>query len=417
VKTVLTNCTLVDCTGAPPVSNARIVIQDNRIDAIGEGLEPALESMGRKEPLVPWYDEGQVRHIDLGGGYLVPGLWDVHCHLGDLIPDPHNYLNTESICDYTIRAGRNAIDALRAGVTGIRTCGDAGYSDVAWKRAFDQGVMVGPRLFVATKGISITGGHGHGTLGALEVDGPWEMRKAVRTNLKYGADWIKLMVTGGVMTANESMAESQFLSDEIAAATEVAHNKGKRVAVHAWGVEGIKAALRAGVDSIEHGLLDEEAAEMLVKHGAFYVPTINCTQDADFIKGMPEFQKVKAMGAAKAHMAALRYALKLGAKIACGSDTTPINEFSKRELEFLVKTGMSPMDTLIAATRTSADLCGVAGDLGTVEVGKLADLVVLKDDPLKNMSAARDVALVIKDGELIDTKTPEGLMDFFELYC
>ncbi|NIO00146.1 MAG: amidohydrolase family protein, partial [Anaerolineae bacterium] len=234
MKTILTNCTVIDCTGKPPVKDMSIIIEADRISELKAGM------------YIPTAGEGE-RVLDLEGGYVLPGLWDVHAHLGDLIPDPKYLLETESPIDYAIRAGRNAVDALRAGFTGIRIVGEDHYADLAWKRAFDAGVFVGPRLFVCGRAMCITGGHGHGTLGSVEVDGPYEMRKAVREQLKHGADQIKLMVTGGVMTAGEGMQESQFLLDEIQAATEVAHQKGKRVCVHAWGTAGIKTAIRGGV--------------------------------------------------------------------------------------------------------------------------------------------------------------------------
>ena len=336
--------------------------------------------------------------------------------MGDLIPDPHNFLETEALTDYTNRAGRVAMDGLRAGITGVRCVGEDGYVDVAWKRAFDKGVMQGPRLCVCTKGISITGGHGHGTLGALEVDGPWEMRKAVRENLKNGADQIKLMVTGGVMTRGETMEESQFMLDEIQAATEVAHNKGKRVAVHAWGEEGVKTALRGGVDSIEHGFLDDEAIDLILERDAWYIPTVCQTQDVEHVNELPEFMIRKVRAATVKHRRSVQKAMQAGVKIACGSDSPPISDFNKRELEFLVKVGMPEMDALIAATRTSADLCGYGDDLGTVETGNLADLVVLGSDPLHDITAVRDVRLVMKDGRLVNLDAGEGLTSYADLY-
>ncbi|MEJ8567777.1 metal-dependent hydrolase family protein [Elongatibacter sediminis] len=417
MKTLLTNCSVIDCTGAATKKDVTVVVDGNQIEELRPGSVEVPESGASAVPYAPVGTHDDTRVIDLQGGYLLPGFWEVHTHLGDLIPDPHNYLETESLNDYVIRAGRNAMDALRSGITGIRCVGDDGFSDVAWKRAFNKGVMMGPRLFVCTKGISITGGHGHGTLGALEVDGPMEMRKAVRDNIKHGADQIKLMVTGGIMTEGEGMDESQFLLDEIQAASEVARQKGIKLVVHTWGAKGVKTALRGGANSIEHGLLDAEAIEMLLDKEAFYVPTICATQDVDFINELPEYQIEKALGAATAHREGLLMAVEAGVKIALGSDSTPTNEFNKREFEFMVKVGISPMDTLIAGTRTSADLCGVAHDLGTVESGKLADLVVLGSDPLADISAVRDVRLVMKDGHLVNLQPQEGVVDYFELYC
>ena len=416
MKTILSNCTIINCTGDRPMPDMTLTVEGNRITEIAEGAFVPQNGAPPGNGLTPTMLPDGSRLIDLGGGFLLPGMWEVHAHLGDLIPDPHNYLETENLTDYTIRAGRVAMDGLRAGVTGIRCVGEDGYVDVAWRRAFDSGVMQGPRLCVCTKGISITGGHGHGTLGALEVDGPWEMRKAVRENLKNGADQIKLMVTGGIMTRGETMEESQFMLDEIQAATEVAHNKGKRVAVHAWGEEGVKTALRGGVDSIEHGFLDDEAIDLILERDAWYIPTICQTQDVEHINELPPFQIKKARAATVKHRQSVRKAMQAGVKIACGSDSPPISDFNKRELEFMVKVGMPEMDALIAATRTSADLCGFADELGTIETGKLADLVVLGSDPLRDISAVRDVRLVMKDGRLVNLDPGEGLTSYSDLY-
>ena len=405
MKTVLTNCTVIDCTGQPPLKDMSLIIQGDRISELKAGQygPPAAEGE---------------RVLDLEGGYVLPGLWNVHVHLGDLIPDPQFLLETESPIDYAIRAGRNAMDGLRAGITGIRIVGEDHYADFAWKRAFDAGVFVGPRVFACGRAMSITGGHGHGTLGALEVDGPFEMRKVVREQLKQGADQIKLMVTGGVMTAGEGMEESQFLMDEILAATEVAHQKGKRVCVHAWGAEGIKTAIQGGVDTVEHGLLDDEAVEMMVAQGVYYVPTLNCTQDKEKILkgGLPDFMVEKALGAAEAHLEGFQKALQAGVKIACGADTSPVTDFTLLEIEHLNKAGMTEMETLVAATRTSADLCAAEDRLGTVEVGKLADLIVLSANPLESISNVRRPKMVLKGGSPVNISPQEGQADYWELF-
>jgi imidazolonepropionase-like amidohydrolase len=405
VKTILTHCTVIDCTGNPPMKDMSIVVENDRIVGLDAG--EYRSAAGDAE-----------RVVDLEGGYVLPGLWDVHAHLGDLIPDPKCLLETESPIDYAIRVGRNAMDALRAGFTGIRIVGEDHYADFAWKRAFDAKIFVGPRIFACGRALSITGGHGHGTLGAQEVDGPYEMRKLVREQLKHGADQIKLMVTGGVMTAGEGMQESQFLMDEIQAATEVAHQKGKRVCVHAWGTEGVKTAILGGVDTVEHGLLDDEAVEMMVENGVFYVPTLNVTQDEKHIleSGLPDFMVEKALGSAKVHLEGFQKAVKAGVKIACGADSSPVADYTLSEIEHLNKAGMTEMETLVAATRTSADLCGVEDQLGTVEVGKLADLIVLSANPLENISNVRKLKMVLKGGDLVDISPQEGLVDFWELF-
>jgi len=382
-----------------------VIIEEDRISELKAGMYGSSTGEGE-------------RVLDLEGGYVLPGLWDVHAHLGDLIPDPKYLLEPESPIDYAIRAGRNAIDALQAGFTGIRIVGEDHYADIAWKRAFDAGVFVGPRIFACGRAMNITGGHGHGTLGSVEVDGPYEMRKAVREQLKHGADQIKLMVTGGVMTAGEGMQESQFLLDEIRAATEVAHQKGRRVCVHAWGAAGIKTAIGGGVDCIEHGLLDDETVEMMVEHSVFYVPTLNVTQDEERIleSGMPDFMVEKALRSAKAHLEGFQKALKAGVKIACGADTSPVTDFTLSEIEHLAKAGMGEMEALVAATRSSADLCGVVDHVGTVEVGKLADLIVVSANPLEGISNVRKLKLVLKGGKLVDIKPQEGQADFWELF-
>lgn len=405
MRTVLVNCTLIDCTGKPAMPDMMIVVEQANIADV-RPREPVLE------------DE-ETRILDLSGAYVLPGLWDVHEHLGDLYPDPHHLMLTESMIDRAIRAGRNAMDALRVGITSIRVVGEADYIDLAWKHAFDEGLFVGPRLYVCGKVIIATGGHGHEMGNSVEVDGPYEMRKAVREQLKHGVDQVKLCVTGGVQTPGETMQESQLLLDEIQAATEVAHQKGKRVCVHAGGPAGIKMALLGGVDCIEHGYyLDDEAIALMVKKDVFYVPTINVTQYKAFMEaaGAAEHHVQKATGAAQAHREGFQKALKAGVKVASGADFSPVAEMGLVEIEQLVQAGMTEMQALIAATRTAADLCGVADRLGTVEKGKLADLIVLEENPLQKIANIRKLKMVLKDGRRVDTQPADGLSDFWGLF-
>lgn len=423
MKTVLTNCTVIDCTGKAPMKGATILIEDGKITAI----EPAAV-----HAVAP---KGETRIFDLEGSYVLPGLWNVHAHLGDLYPDVNNLTRSGSAIDWAIRAGRNAMDALRSGITGIRVVGERDYVDVAWKRAFDSGVFVGPRLFVCGKPISSTQGDLAGG-----VDGPFEMRRAVRENLKHGVDQIKLMITGGhaEMIASgsaEGMQETKFLPDEVKAATEVAHQKGKKVCAHASN-PAIKMAIRCGVDCIEHGyFLDDEAAQMLVDNDVFLVPTLVCNLDEEYLheSGLADLDPGEANSAlqgrllvAKAegvtpeyvqiHRVGFQKALKAGVKIACGGDDSPISDFTLWEIEHLVGAGMTEMEALIAATRTSADLCGVVDQLGTVAVGKVADLIAVTADPLENISNLRKLKLVLKDGDVVDLSSDEGLADYWQLY-
>ena len=407
MKTILTNCTVIDCLGNPLKSGMTVVIDRDRIADLKSGT---------------WQPEAQetdTRVFDLEGGYVLPGLWDVHEHLGDLYPDPNHVMQGESTVTRSIRAGRNAMDALRVGITGIRVVGEENYLDLAWKKAFDSGLMVGPRLFVCGKAIIATGGHGHDVGSAVEVDGPYEMRKAVREQLKQGVDQIKLAITGGVQTMGETMQESQLLLDEVQAATEVAHQKGKRVCVHAGSPAGVKTAILGGVDCIEHGYyLDDKAIAMMVEADVFYVPTINVTQYKAFMERTQaaEHHRERALGAAHAHREGFRKALKAGVKIASGADFSPVAELGRVEIEQMVIAGMTEMQALVAATRTSADLCGVEEHLGTVEKGKLADLIVLSANPLDDITNIRNLNMVFKSGNSIDLTPQEGLADFWELY-
>lgn len=409
MRTILQNATIIDCTGRLPQKDSTLVIENERIDAIALRNEDSLASITTSGD----------RIFDLTGKYVLPGLWGVHTHLGAIFPDAKQLTWRESVADRTIRAGRNALDAIRVGITSVRVVGEQDYIDIAWKRAFQMNLFVGPRIYACGKPIIATGGHGHDIPGIIEVDGPYEMRKAVREQLKHGVDQIKIMVTGGVATAGEEMQESQMFLDEISAATDTAHQKGKRVCVHAGGPEGVKASVRGGVDCIEHGYyLDDEAIELMAQHNIFYVPTLFVTQYEDFMRssGMYDYQIEKARGAMEAHQEGFQKALRAGIKIACGADSSPIGENTLVEIEQLVKAGMTEMQALIAATRTSAELCAANRDLGTVEPGKLADLIVLSADPLQDIKNVRMVDLVFKEGHLIDTTASEGQRDFWELY-
>ena len=400
MKTYLKNCNLVDLN-KETCEKVSILIEDGRINKIDNSTKLISDKL---------------LTIDLKGKYAHPGLWDVHTHIGDLIPDPNNYLETETIAEYTIRAGKNTIDGLIKGITSIRIVGEDGDVCLAWKKMFKKKGFLGPDIYTARRAISATGGHGHGTLGAYEIDGPYEMRKAVRENISKGADLIKIMVSGGIMTEHEGMQDSQLTDDEIIAAVELASNRDMIVAAHAWSTEGIKKALRCGVRSIEHGLLDDECVDLLLEKDAYYVPTICQTQDMGKIleSGLPQFMVEKALSVKEIHLEGFKKAYKAGVKIACGSDSSPLKEFTHLELKHLNLAGMSIIDTLKSGTIVPAKLCGVSNEYGEIKENFVADIIVLNENPLKNLETVFEPLMVFKNGIRFDEQY--GLTSFEDVY-
>ena len=415
MKTILTNCSLIDCTGKDLQKDMTLVIQDNRIEDIYSGI---YQNSGGEIP--------GIRVLDLKGGYVIPGLWNVHGHLGDILPDIHNLLPNEPLGNAFIRAGRNAMEGLRAGVTSMRIVGERDGIDIAWRDAFDAGIMLGPRLFVCGTPITATGGHSWEPVGpgGIEIDGPFEMRKAVRENIKRGADQIKIM-------------DSELREDEIRAAVETAHSRGKKVAVHSRAPM-TKVSIRCGVDSIEHAYkLDDETVALMKEHSVFYVPTLICNLDAGLIDQVankleelfPDESPAKREGRlkimqedertsqhCKTQRDGFKKAVDAGIKVCTGGDSVPNGELELLEIEQFVLAGMTEMQAIIAATRWGAEICGVEDQLGTLEIGKLADLLILEDNPLESIYNLRKVQTVFKDGFKIDPLLPEGFKDFWELY-
>lgn len=395
----LTNCTIIDCTDGPPIEQATVVIKDGRIASI------------RSDTTVSDSENGALETIDLQGGYLLPGLWDCHAHPGGSIPDPLRLTEFESEADRALRALRNTQDALQVGVTAIRSTGDSSFVDVAVRDTYARGVHVGPRMFVAGPGLRITGGHGANGRRRplyvdppLEVDGTEEVRKAVRTNLKYGVDWIKLAITGGIAGVREGMDEVQMTEEEVCTAVETAHHKGVKVCAHLGAASAVKMAVKAGIDCVEHGyLLDQEAVDLMAERGVYYCPTLSVTHDEAYMRRhqWPKHSIDRALAGAEAHGNGLRMALKAGVRIVNGADLNPIADTAIPEIEWVAHEGMSTKQSLRASTRTAAELMGVLDDLGTVEVGKIADLIVVQRNPLDNVSHLREVQLVFKEGTLV----------------
>jgi imidazolonepropionase-like amidohydrolase len=333
-------------------------------------------------------------------------LINCHTHLFlDASPDPLAAIRRDPLPYQTLQAARRAGEMLRAGITTARDMGGVGHADIALKRAIADGVAQGSRLLVCGNCIVMTGGTDW--LFGREADGADEVRKATREQIKAGADVVKLMATGGVMTPGVEPGAAQFTFEELQAGVEEAHKAGRRTASHAQGATGVKNALRAGSDSIEHGIyLNEGAIDLFLKTGAYLVPTLAAPHfilKSGLAAGIPAYAVEKTQRVAETHFRSVEMAHRAGVKLAAGSDAgTPLNPHADfvTELELMVGVGLTPMEALTCATRAAADLLGLR-DVGTIEADRRADLIVLEQDPLSDISALRHVNLVFKEGKRV----------------
>jgi imidazolonepropionase-like amidohydrolase len=398
MSVLLHGARIVDATAPEARSDAWVLLDGNIIREVGRGRPPRAE-----------------RALDLGGAWLLPGLWDVHTHLRSTTWT--GFMPPTTVADLALASGRNAVDALAVGVTAMRVVGVTGWSDVAWRDAFAAGQLVGPRLFCCGHALRTTAGHdpSGGTSLMRTADGAAAMVQAVRDEIQHGVDQIKLVTTGGIMGAgHDVMSAVMFLREELEAAMRIARQRGLSVAVHATAAEAVKWAVRAGAHSIEHGyLLDEEAATLMARHGVYYVPTLalsHLTSDqartapehaycAEHV--LPDGYRERANRFAPDHEASFRLARAAGVKIASGSDQGPPREAALLEIELLARTGLGTHGAIVAATRTAAEVCHAQDRLGTVEPGKLADLIAVEGDPLEDIANVRRLLIVMKDGRLV----------------
>jgi imidazolonepropionase-like amidohydrolase len=398
VSLLLEGCRIVDATRPEARRDAWVVVDGDTILAVGAGVAPRAD-----------------RTLDLGGAWLVPGLWDVHTHLRS-----STWTGTETarpLPEVVLEQGKNAMDALQAGVTSLRVVGVPEWTDVAWREAFASGAHAGPRLFCCGHGLRTTAGHDPfgGTRPMIALDGAEAMVQAVRNEILHGVDQIKLVTTGGIMgSGHDVMSAVMFLREELDAAMRIARQRGVPVAVHATAAEAVKWAVRAGAWSIEHGyLLDEEAARMMAEAGVYYVPTLalsHLTRDqarTSFEHAysgehvLPDGYRERANRFAPDHEASFRMALAAGVKIASGSDQGPPRDAALLEIELLARAGLGAHGALVAATRTAAEVCQVADRLGTIEAGKLADLIAVEADPLEDIANLRRLLVVMKGGRVV----------------
>lgn len=393
--------TLIDGTGSVPVKNVLIVVEKGRITAVGKNVEIPADH----------------RLIDLSGQTVLPGFIDAHVHLvGRHIGEGEDWENS-AVRDLpqegAIRGVRNARLTLEAGFTTVRNVGADHYSDIALRNMIDEGVVPGPRMLAAGHSLGITGGHCDNNAyipGILDpgegqgiADGPWEIVKEVRLQVKRGADVIKFCATGGVLSEGDAVGIQQYTAEEMRALVEEAHLTGRRVAAHAHGNAGIKVAVKAGVDSIEHGSeLDREAISLFRRHGTYLVPTLMAQEAVErqakegIITGL---RAEKATYIAPRARKSFRLAVDGGVKIALGSDAGVFAHGTQgREFVLMVENGMGPMQAIVAGTRSAADLLGLLAEIGTVETGKVADLVAVAGDPLRDISLVTHPVFVMHDG-------------------
>jgi imidazolonepropionase-like amidohydrolase len=358
--------------------------------------------------------------IDLGDVTLLPGLIDAHVHLvGGEELTPYEDLK-QTAPRAAIEGVANARKTLLAGFTTVRDLGSRDFADVALRDAIAAGSVPGPRMLVAVKSLSATGGHGddnelpediHVERYKALADGPDAIRHKVRENVKYGADWIKLLATGGVMSAGTDPSMADYTEEEVHAAVVAAADKRRDIAVHAHGTEGIKRSIRAGARSIEHAsMLDEEAIKLAREHGVWLV--INPYTNKYMLErgaagGYEPYQLEKARQVLDLKMASLRKAVAANLRLAYGTDSgVQVHGLNGRQLAMYVDAGMSPLDAIRSATVVNAELLRMEGRIGTLRPGAWADVIAVRGDPLADVRALETPVWIMKAGEVVSGSAP-----------
>jgi imidazolonepropionase-like amidohydrolase len=385
MRTAYVNGQVID--GRGKAHEGYVIIDGDRIAEVGPGNPPALgESVVRK---------------DLTSKSILPGLIDCHVHLrSDGLADPRAQQAADTDAIALLRSARNARRSLECGVTTIRDCGSRGGIDFALRAASQQGLCPTPRLVLSGLTICITGGHGW-QLGH-EADGPDAVRRAARTQIKAGADNVKLIASGGILSPGSEIGAPQFTVEEMRAAVEEAHAAGKICCAHAHGATAIKNAVKAGVDSIEHGyLLDDDGIQLMLDHGTYLVATSaavrNVVKHGTAAGIRPEVVR-KAQSAIDQHIASFKRAHKAGVKLPMGTDTgVPYTQHGNNldELVYLVEMGLSPMEALSVTTIEAAKLLRMDERIGSLEPGKLADFIVVDGDPVADISVLQDKSRIL----------------------
>lgn len=399
--TVIIADALVDVKSGKLKSAPRITINDGRIASIqfGGSYEASSDL------------------IDLRGHTLLPGMIDMHAHLTSSSKE-HGYKRLASSQTRTaLRGVKHARDTLMAGVTTVRNLGAGGFIDVALRDTINAGDVIGPRMFVSGPSLGITGGHCDNNLLPVDfkvnsdgvADGPWEVAKKVRRNIKYGADLIKICATGGVLSKGTKVGVQQYSLEEMQMAVSEAHRRGITVAAHAHGTEGIYAAIKAGVDSIEHAsFIDDAGIKLAKKNGTYLSMDIYVTEyilGEGAKAGILEESLAKERKTGTLQRENFTKAVKAGVKMVMGTDAGVYPHGDNlKQLSRMVEFGMTPMQALQAASINAATLLNKADDVGSLQTGAFADIIAVKGNPLDDISLLENVDFVMKDGHVVKTK-------------
>ena len=391
MTTVFTNANILDVIGETTIKGGSVLVEDDIIKEVGTDIA------------VP---EG-AKVVELGGKTMLPGIFNCHVHMcSDAGNGQKEHLSDAASA---IRGIKNLRILVNSGVTYIRDAGSPNYIDIDLHEAQLRGNIIAPEMQTAGRCICMTGGHGHDS--GREADGPDDCRKAAREQLKAGASWIKVMATGGVMTKGVEPGSPQLTEEELRAAIEEAHKAGAKSFTHAQGMEGIKNALRAGVDSIEHGFfMDDWCFDFMKEHNVFFVPTLAAPY---WIKvhgtaaGIPDYMVRKVENTIEAHQDTFRRAHKAGVKIALGTDAgTPFNKYDLTcyECVLMVENGMTPMEAIQCGTINAAELLSVDATHGSITPGKRANFSIFEEDPLNDIHALLNCAMTVIGGKVVFEK-------------
>ena len=402
-NTIIYTSSYIDVINQKVLKDYSITIEENKIVSIDKGF----------------IDIDNNDLIDLRGMTVMPGLMDMHVHFGQEYQSKAKRPSKIERETSAILAAKHALITLKSGFTTVRQVGDSGMVAISLRDLINSKQIIGPRIYTSGKSIATTGGHADPTNGKDKdsynypvaedgvINGPYDAYTAVRQRYKDGADGIKLTVTGGVLSVAKSGENPQFSQEEVEAVVKAAKDYGMWVAVHAHGSIGMKRAVIAGVDSVEHGtFMTDEVMDLMIKNDTYYVPTISAgefvAEKSKIDNYFPEIVRPKAASVGPQIGSTFAKAYKKGVKIAFGTDAgVQPHGTNWKEFVYMVQYGMPPIETIESATIKTAQLLGIESDLGSIDVGKIADLVAVQGNPLKDIYSMKNISFVMKNGEVI----------------